>query len=353
MILQSIELIPINIVQIIFASQMSFAAILIWHFKRYRYLAIFFIFQAILSAMNVLEATNTSEQYYLITPVFTLIMGPILYFLIRSLVNEIDLKGSKKWSHFILPILALPFTEYTQFIVASGTLSLVVYLSLSFSLLTRYHHASKAVSSIADSYQLTWLVRVLVIFAVVTITDLIRMNLQTVTPELLKGLWYLTNEIIFFSISCYLTFKVIRQPTLFDGMASYDNLDEHQSSDDKQAEKELATNIFTSIEAEVLLNEMFKKPRLTVTDLSECIGINVKDISWAINVGNNRNFCDYINSLRIEDVKNKLLAGEAKDISLLEIALSSGFNSKSTFNAVFKKEEGITPSQFMRNNLKA
>lgn len=353
MILQSIELLPVHIVQIIFACQVSFIALLIWNKDRYRSLATFFVFQAALSVMNVLEGTNITNQYHLVTPALTLVIGPILYFFIRSLVNDVALTTQEKGMHFILAIIALPFTHYTQLIIALGTLSQVLYLMLSFRLLTRYHKTSKAVSSDAHRYKLTWLVNALAIFTVVTVTDLIRMNLQTITPEFVKALWYLINEVIFFSFSCYLAFKVIRQPLLFDGMVSYENLDEHQSRDDQQIEKALAGNIFTTIENAVLKDELFKKPRLTVTDLSQTIGVNVKDISWAINLGSNRNFCDYINSLRIAEVKNKLLAGESDMTSLLDIALASGFNSKSTFNAVFKKEIGTTPSQFINDNLKS
>ncbi len=350
---QNIELIPVSILQMIFACQMIFSAVLIWNLKRYRSLAIFFIFQAILSAMNVLENSYSAKQYYLITPVFTLILGPLLYFFIRSLVNDSTLKGVEKWGHFVLALLALPLTEYTQFIVACGTLSQIIYLSLSFHLLARYHQVSKAVNSDANRYKLTWLVKALIVFTLAIVIDLIRMNLQTITSEFVKGLWYFSCEIVFFSISCYLTFKVIRQPVLFDGMTAYENLDEHQSTENKDAEKTIAIEIFTSIKTDILKKEMFKQPRFSVTDLSQSTGINVKDISWAINLGSKRNFCDYINSLRVEDVKQKLLAGDSSDSSLLEIALTSGFNSKSTFNAAFKKEEGKTPSQFIRMNLKA
>ncbi|MEW6983513.1 helix-turn-helix domain-containing protein [Colwelliaceae bacterium 6471] len=350
---QFIALSPVSILQVVFACQMTFSAILIWNLKRYRYLAIFFIFQAVLSATNAFEQINASKQYYLITPVFTLLIGPILYFFIRSLVNEVPLKGSKKWTHFIFALLALPFTEHTQFIIACGTFSQVIYLYLSFQLLARYHNTSKAFISDADRYELTWLVKALAVFTLVTVTDIIRMNLQTVTPESIKALWYFINELLFFSISCFLTFKVIHKPILFEDMTSYEALDEHQSTEDIKAEKTLAIEIFTSINNEILEKKMFKQPRFSVTDLSKSTGINVKDISWAINLASERNFCDYINSLRIDDIKQQLLAGDASNRSLLEIAFASGFNSKSTFNAVFKKEVGKTPSQFIRMNQKS
>lgn len=194
------------------------------------------------------------------------------------------------------------------------------------------------------------MVQALTIFTAAIVLDLIRMNLQTITPDFIKGLWYLVSEAIFFSFSCYLAFKIIRQPLLFDGMTSYESLNEHKDTDDKQAEESLANSIFSNIECQILQDEMFKKPRLTVTDLADITGLNVKDTSWAINIASNRNFCDYINNLRVVNVKEKLLAGDSLNTSLLDIALASGFNSKSTFNAVFKKELGKTPSQFIREN---
>lgn len=353
MILQSIELLPVHIVQIVFACQVSFLALLIWNKDRYRSLAIFFVFQAILSAMNVLEGTNITNQYHLVTPALTLVIGPILYFFIRSLVNDVAMTTKKRSLHFVVVFIALPFTSYTQLVIAFGTLSQIIYLALSFRLIARYHKTANAVSSDADRYKLNWVLKALLIFTFISVTDLIRMNLQTITPSFVAMQWYLINEIIFLGLSCYLGFKVIRQPQLFDGMTSYENLVENQRLDDDEKEYVLAKNIFSTIDSHILQDELFKKPRLTVTDVSQSIGISVKDISWAINLGCNRNFCDYINSLRVMDVKTKLLAGQSNTTALLDVALASGFNSKSTFNAAFKKELGQTPSQFIREKLKS
>ncbi|RHW74942.1 AraC family transcriptional regulator [Colwellia sp. RSH04] len=352
MILQTLELFPVHIVQIVFACQVGFISILIWNQERYRSLAVFFIFQAILSVMNVLEGANTTTEYYLVTPVFTLVIGPMLYFFIRSLVNDVAMTTKQKIVHFVAALIALPFTHYVQLIVAFGTLSQLIYLAHSFRVIARYHKTANAVSSDADRYKLNWLLKALFIFAFVTIADLIRMNLQTFTSDFVAMLWYFINEVIFMSLSCYLGFKIIRQPQLFVGMTSYEKLVEHEESGDNQEEQALAQRIFANIENHILQDAMFKKPRLTVTDISQSTGISVKDISWAINLGCNRNFCDYINSLRIMNVKKKLLAGDSRNTSLLDIALASGFNSKSTFNAVFKKELGKTPSQFIRDELK-
>jgi AraC-like DNA-binding protein len=71
-------------------------------------------------------------------------------------------------------------------------------------------------------------------------------------------------------------------------------------------------------------------------------------ISFILNNHLGGNFYDFVNRYRIEEVKNKLNNPEYKHLSLLGIALESGFNSKTTFNRVFKQVMGVTPSEFQK-----
>lgn len=63
----------------------------------------------------------------------------------------------------------------------------------------------------------------------------------------------------------------------------------------------------------------------------------------------NQNFYLYINEYRINRVKQLLNDPVNKDMTLLDIAYESGFNSKSTFNSIFKKITNMTPSQYKKN----
>ena len=63
----------------------------------------------------------------------------------------------------------------------------------------------------------------------------------------------------------------------------------------------------------------------------------------------NKNFYLYINVYRIHQVKALLNDPANKDMTLLDIAYESGFNSKSTFNAIFKKITNMTPTQYRKN----
>jgi AraC-like DNA-binding protein len=58
------------------------------------------------------------------------------------------------------------------------------------------------------------------------------------------------------------------------------------------------------------------------------------------------NFYDFINSYRLERVTEYLKDPKKRDQSILEIAFGAGFNSKSTFNTVFKRKTGMTPTEY-------
>jgi AraC-like DNA-binding protein len=65
-----------------------------------------------------------------------------------------------------------------------------------------------------------------------------------------------------------------------------------------------------------------------------------------INQRFHKNFNDFINDYRIEEAKKMLGHKKTRDYKLLTIAYEVGFNSKTTFNVVFKKKVGMTPSQY-------
>jgi AraC-like DNA-binding protein len=75
-------------------------------------------------------------------------------------------------------------------------------------------------------------------------------------------------------------------------------------------------------------------------------GIPRGDLSTAINASGERNFYDYINSYRLARVKKLLI--DNPDMSVIEAAFICGFNSKSTFNDAFKRDTGLTPSEYRR-----
>jgi AraC-like DNA-binding protein len=85
---------------------------------------------------------------------------------------------------------------------------------------------------------------------------------------------------------------------------------------------------------------------LSLQKVAEKLSIPPHHLSQIINERLNQSFSDFVNSYRVEEVKKNLLDPAKKHYSILAIAEESGFNSKSSFNSVFKKHTNITPSEF-------
>ena len=88
---------------------------------------------------------------------------------------------------------------------------------------------------------------------------------------------------------------------------------------------------------------------LSLQKLARIIGTKPNYLSQVINVKHKCNFRDLVNKYRIETAK-KLLVETGDKIEA--VAYDAGFNSLSTFNAAFKKETGLTPSQYRKAHKK-
>ena len=93
-----------------------------------------------------------------------------------------------------------------------------------------------------------------------------------------------------------------------------------------------------------------KKPYLDVDlsihDMSDELEIPRHYLTQVINGMLGKNFYTFINEYRIKEVKKLLVDEDYAKFTLTSIAYESGFNSKSSFNSVFKSATGMTPSQF-------
>jgi len=93
----------------------------------------------------------------------------------------------------------------------------------------------------------------------------------------------------------------------------------------------------------------YLNPDLTLNDLSEQLNISNHNLSEILNTRLKQNFFDFVNQYRVEEVKMHLADPGKDHLTLLSIGLDAGFNSKSGFNAIFKKYMSITPSEYRQN----
>ena len=87
-------------------------------------------------------------------------------------------------------------------------------------------------------------------------------------------------------------------------------------------------------------------PEFSITDLSNQLHMPRHHISQVLNEEMKISFNDLINSYRIQEVKTRLVTGDLAKYSIFGIAKDCGFASKSTFNRIFKKYTGTTPTAY-------
>lgn len=96
------------------------------------------------------------------------------------------------------------------------------------------------------------------------------------------------------------------------------------------------------------LLQLHRDPQLSLKGLARRIGISTREVSRLINDCERMHFFDFVNTYRTQAAADLLVDPAWADRSILEIAYEAGFNSKSSFNAAFRKHRGVTPSSFRR-----
>jgi len=91
-----------------------------------------------------------------------------------------------------------------------------------------------------------------------------------------------------------------------------------------------------------------RDPELTLAGLAELLNSTPHKISELLNVELGQTFYDFVNGYRVDEVRHRLAEPKAKHLSVLTLAMDAGFASKSTFNDVFKKRTGQTPSTYRK-----
>ena len=92
---------------------------------------------------------------------------------------------------------------------------------------------------------------------------------------------------------------------------------------------------------------MYREPALTIGHVAKRSGYPEYLVSAVINRRLGGNFWEYINRHRVE-AATACFTDSNDNRTILEIAYACGFTSKSTFNAAFKRQVGLTPSAYRK-----
>ncbi|MCF2876507.1 MULTISPECIES: helix-turn-helix domain-containing protein [unclassified Tenacibaculum] len=313
-----------------------------------------------------LEYTNLS---FFITPIGTiapLALGPLLFNYIKSIYNStIDTKKTVKdlipffigfllfsipryflpnlssnyQNNIILLSFIIPFLGYGYFIY---------YLFLSFKLLKANRKKVKENYSYIKNIDLKWLSIWLYGLIIFVLIDGISGGLLLVYSSLKFVLAF--NLLFLTTLIWYIGYYGLNQTQVFLLQREFNKEEKVLKTPVEEKSKiynfpELKEKLEKLFETD----QVFKKQNLSLRETASLLETTDKKLSNYLNTELNTTFYEYVNSYRIQHFKKSISNGTSKNLTLLAIAFDSGFNSKATFNRVFKQQEGITPLQFKKS----
>ena len=117
----------------------------------------------------------------------------------------------------------------------------------------------------------------------------------------------------------------------------------------KVLDPEESFNLINELNNLMTKEKLFLDGNLSLVSLASSLNVNPKTLSYVLNEHLHKNFNDYINGWRIEEVKLRLNNKAFSHLKMVSIAFDCGFNSKSTFNLAFKKATGLSPSGYKKD----
>jgi len=164
----------------------------------------------------------------------------------------------------------------------------------------------------------------------------------------------LTNSVLFVMLWSIALWGLRQKPGLEELYESQDDIQEVLVEEDNQQRKyqrsaldeQQSSRIAEKIEKSMRDDELFLDASLSLQKLAKHIFTSPNYISQTLNETLEMNFFDYVNKYRVDAAKRMLAQS---DDTVLDIAMSVGFNSKSSFYTAFKKEAEQTPSQYRKH----
>ncbi len=317
------------------------------------------------SFYKVAHIYEQNPDFYFQPIFYSFAFGPLIYFYVKTLTNNTYRLKKKDFLHFVptgiqallywfLTFQAYDFKRWFWMEVHHPItydleydltlLSLFVYLLLSIRLLKKYQVWLQNNFSEFSKINLNWLKIILSIMGVLCLLWGIDVFLRDVL-----SIYQMHNfsEIIMGVAVLLLAFGSIRQNSIVDV--------EFKESKDKAIEvaarkEKIDVLLLEKIKVRMETNQDFLNPTLTLKDFAKNLHEPSRNISIHINQGLQMSFVDFVNQYRVAAVKQQIAVGALANFTLLAIALESGFNSKSTFNRVFKKSTGMSPSEYLKMN---
>jgi AraC-like DNA-binding protein len=104
------------------------------------------------------------------------------------------------------------------------------------------------------------------------------------------------------------------------------------------------------LEAYILKQKPYRQKDLKMSMMAEAVGITPHKLSSLLNNHYQVNFVDFINTYRINSIKEQMtLPQNMQHYTIESMAYEAGFSSRSAFYNAFKKLMGTSPAEFVRS----
>lgn len=329
------------------------------------------VFIALLS-LDLLQQIYYAEGFYKSHPQFLcfinllpLTYGGFLFLYVRSLTQAAVLQWRDiiHFAFFILGIIvSTPFLSLAgdeklalleQMTEANTPISIRIFSLLMPLTATLYGFAAYFLlrgHSKTSTQKLSWLKIILCLNMLIWVVVWLSILAPSYLHQLNMTVIYLLVSLVIYMIGYF----SLHQPDVFIRRELTENSDRAQETKDatpkygdNRLPDELREHIWSALETYIHAQTPWRESNLTLSQLADNIGIASHHISQVLNDHHGLSFNDYLNQYRVNAVCAELQ--NANNQNLLDIALACGFSSKSSFNAIFKKQTGKTPSEYRKD----
>lgn len=292
-------------------------------------------------------------------------IGPSFYFYVRTLTNS-SFRFTKKhlWHfspivlnyvhsiyHAIFPGSRTPwhwFHFVAELFESAAILSILIYMILSFKEVKKYQKQLLNNVSTITEIDLQWVKKTIIVIVVSFISILIFLCISSgISGKELFHQWNQYRSAVLLLYSCMLYWLSIRGYQ----QAQTIKISKPSDSDINLLDKE-SVKIIDQLHNAMVNEKLFRNPELNLAGLSKSISVSERTISEVLNGNLNKNFYQFVNEYRVKDVQEKLKDSKNSNLKILSLAFDAGFNSKATFNRLFKAYTGQTPKEFKFQNLR-
>ncbi|MDF1697941.1 MAG: helix-turn-helix domain-containing protein [Saprospiraceae bacterium] len=303
-----------------------------------------------------------NPDFYFLPIYFSFAFGPLIYLYTRSLTESDFVFTKSQLLHFI-PVgmqtllyiglqgqdysyrrwfwqeIHFPYTYNIEFV--GSLISLVIYLFLSLIVVRKYQVWIKNQFSEISKINLNWLK---LIFGVLTFICFV-----WIIDTLLRFVWQYYPMHDFSAISMGISVLVLAGGALLQSSLGKTRIETTKIKDKKiEKEVEIDPQLLDKIQSKMEENKYFLNPSLTLNVFANDLNESSRKVSSHINHGIGKTFIDFVNEYRVNEFKSKIDEGKLAHLTLTGIAFECGFNSKATFNRVFKNISGQSPSSYLK-----